>query len=144
MIVRTKSQNWDAGSSQVEFVFSIFFMLVVLLTLMELCNAVYTYVVLSDAANEGVRYAIVHSTDGGSLTSNVQNKVITYARNAFSIGTLPSSDVTVTCPDGACTVPNRVQVSVSYVYAPFAISGLRNFSINPPTMHAYAEGRLVY
>lgn len=138
---QTELRKGDAGSAQVEFAFSIFFMLVVLLTLMELCNAIYTFVVLSDAANEGVRYAIVHSSDS-NLSSDVQSKVWTYAGAAFSINS-PSQNVivSVSCPDtGGCSVPNRVEVNVSYNYAPF-ISFFKGAA--SPTMTAYAEGRLV-
>jgi Flp pilus assembly protein TadG len=138
---QTRLQKEDAGSAQVEFAFSILFMVVTLLTLMELCNAIYTFVVLSDAANEGVRYAIVHSADS-NFSSDVQTKVWTYAGAAFSINNPTQNvNVSVSCPDtGGCAVPNRVEVNVSYSYVPL-ITFFR--SATSPTMTAYAEGRLV-
>ena len=144
---KTGWRKRDAGSAMVEFTFSAFFMLVAMLTLMELCNAVYTYVVLSEAANEGMRYAIVHSTDAG-FTTNVKNKVWTYAGNAFTISA-PSSNVTVTvnCPDsgGTCpgSIPGRVQITASYPYVPF-IGVISRLGGSSPTMTAYAESRFVY
>src|SRR6185437_5336592 len=58
----------DRGQAQIEFVVSIMTILVVIFMAVELCSAVYAYVVLSDAANEGLRYAVAHSSalpDGG-------------------------------------------------------------------------------
>lgn len=137
----------DAGSAMVEFAFSALFILVAVLTLMELCNTVYTFVVLSEATNEGMRYAIVHSTDA-SFTTNVKNKVWTYSANAFTIATPSTSvTVTVTCPDngGTCpgSIPGRVQITASYPYVPF-ISVISSLGGSSPTMTAFAESRLVY
>jgi TadE-like protein len=147
----THKATWkrlDRGSAQVEFAFSALFMLVAVLTLMELCNAVYTFVVLSDAANEGVRYAVVRSSDA-NLSSDVATRVGTYASAArLSDPSNPNDnfinhDVTVSCPDGSCAVPNRVRVQISYPYADlFGIFGA--LQVTNPTMQAYAEGRMIY
>ena len=125
----------DEGAAQVEFALTILTMLVVVFMLMELCSAVYTYTVLSDAANEGLRYAIVHSKDA-NFTGNVTTKVTTYAAN--SAHDMSAMSVIVATPDGG-TPPGRVQITVSYPYVPYTI-----WMSTPPTMHAYAEGRMVY
>jgi len=108
----------------------------------ELGWLMYTYSVLADAANEGVRYAIVHS--GGDPTGTVA-KVKTFA----SISMHDTSAITVSVtfgspgvdgcgPGGSSAPPNLVCVAVAYLYIPF----LPKF-ITAPTMHAYAEGRMV-
>jgi Flp pilus assembly protein TadG len=119
----------------VEFALTILTMLVVVFMLMELCSAVYTYTVLSDAANEGLRYAIVHSSDP-SFTASVENKITTYAAN--SAHDMSGMSIAVATPDGQ-TPPGRVQITVSYPYLPYTI-----WMASPPTMHAYAEGRMMY
>jgi Flp pilus assembly protein TadG len=119
----------------VEFAFTVVPLLLVVFVLFELSSAVYAYTVLSDAANEGVRYAIVHSSDAG-LAANTQNKVTSYA--GLSLHDMTGMTVTVNTPDGL-TPPGRVQVTVSYPYVPYV-----SFMTSPPTMHAYAEGRMVY
>ena len=155
MMRRLNLRKYDKGTAQLEFAFSATFMLVALFTLLELCNAVYTFMVLSEAANEGVRYAIVHSTDA-NFTSDVTNKVTSYARNAAYLNTSNISSncgannlnfVTISCPDsgGSCpgSVPGRVEVTVCYPY--LTLSDLfRHLNVTTPTMQAYAEGRLVY
>ena len=135
----------DSGAAHVEFAMSVFMILVAMLSFVELCGAVYTYVVLSDAANEGLRYAIVRSSDG-SFVSHVQSQVTTYA--GYSVHDMRNLNVSVSCPDaggGTCpgSVPGRVQVNVSYTYVPF-VGMLIGVGNNMPTMHAFAEGRLVY
>jgi Flp pilus assembly protein TadG len=99
----------------------------------ELSWLMYTYVVLADAANEGVRYAVVHS--GGDPTGT-QSKVLAFA--GTSLHNVSGATISVTFPDGDATPPSRVLVTVSYAYIPF----LPQF-ITGPTMTAYAEGRMV-
>lgn len=124
----------ERGQAQIEFAMSIVTVLVVIFMTIELCSAVYTYVVLSDAVNEGLRYAIVNSSDTGG-TGTIA-KVTTYAAN--SLHDMSGMTVNVEYPDGQ-TVPGRVEITASYPYLPYL-----GFLGNPPTMHAYAEGRLVY
>jgi Flp pilus assembly protein TadG len=127
-----KFRHDERGAVSVEFTITFLVMMMVVLMMMELCSAIYTYVVLSDAVNEGVRYAIVNSTD----QSGTEAKVKTYA--SYSLHDVSAMSVSVTYPDGQ-NAPGRVAISLSYPYLPYI-----NFLANPPTMHAYAEGRLVY
>ena len=99
----------------------------------ELGWLMYTYSVMADAVNEGVRYAIVHS---GGDPSGTQAKVKAFATT--SMHDVSAISISVTSPDGTYTPPNRVRVTVTYTYIPF----LPKF-ITAPTMHTYAEGRMV-
>jgi Flp pilus assembly protein TadG len=134
--LRAAKRLWkeQQGSVLIEFAVSAVLVLTVLFMTLELCSAVYTYTVLADAANEGVRYAIVHSSD----TSGAITKVKTYA--AYTMHNVSQIRVSVTYPDGPSVPPNRVAVSVTYQYVPYVGA----FMKNPPTMSAYAQGRLVY
>ena len=112
-------------------------MIVVIFTVVfwifEVCWAMYTYTVLADAANEGVRYAIVHS---GGDTSGTTTRVRAFA--STSMHNVSGMTVSVAFPDGNATPPNRVQVTVTYTFVPY----LSHF-ISAPTMQTYAEGRMV-
>lgn len=124
------------GQGQIEFIVAITTVLVVVFMTIELCSAVYTYVVLSDAVNEGLRYAIVHSSDGSN--TNTVNVVTNYA--VHSLHDVSGLETAVTIGgDGTWKPPNPVTVSLTYPYVPY-ISWL---GVNP-TMHAYAQGRFVY
>jgi Flp pilus assembly protein TadG len=93
----------------------------------------YTFCVLADAANEGVRYSMVHS---GADSSGTQTTVKTFA--AASLHDVSAITTSVTFPDGSAVPPNRVKVTVTYTYLPF-LSGL----ITAPTLQTFAEGRMV-
>lgn len=60
------------GQAQVEFALVIVFLMILILSMLELVVLIHTYNVLADAAKEGVRYAVVHgnlnSTPSGTTT----------------------------------------------------------------------------
>ena len=114
-------------------------MMIVIFTLVfwviELGYFTYTYSILADAANEGVRYSIVHSGgDAAGTKTVVKNFVATSPQNVSS-----SISTSVTFPDvGGAAPPNRVVVAVTYTYVPF----FSTFT-GTTTMKTYAEGRMV-
>ena len=126
----------DRGQAQIEFVMSIMTILVVIFMAVELCSAVYAYVVLSDAANEGLRYAVAHSSalpDGGQ--SFTVAKVQSYTSKSLH----NMSAMTVSVTPSTWASGDTVTVSISYPFAPYL-----SFMTNPPTMHAYAQGKCVF
>jgi hypothetical protein len=124
----------------------------------ELIMVVYTLNVLSDAAKEGVRYAIVRGDRndpsyqvGPGSTSAVEARVRDYAR--FSLHDISTSDFVVricyppnNADDPDCTggssgtneAPNRVRVVVLYNFIPYTALPVR------PFLRAAAEGRVVF
>jgi len=99
----------------------------------ELGWLMYTYSVMANAANEGVRYSIVHSGgDAAGTEATVKNFATASLHDVTAITT------SITFPDGSAAPPNRVRVAVTYVYIPY----LPRF-ISAPTMRTYAEGRMV-
>jgi Flp pilus assembly protein TadG len=130
---QTRSQR-QRGQSLLETAMMIVVIFTVVFWIFELGWLMFTYTVMADAANEGVRYAIVHS--GGDV-SGTQARVLTFARTSLhDVSSMPAPSVTF--PDGNATPPNRVRVTVSYTYVPW----LKQF-INTPTMNTYAEGRMI-
>lgn len=121
------------GMSLLETAMMIVVIFNVVFWVFELGWLMYTYSVMADAANEGVRYAIVHS--GGDV-GGAKTRVATFART--SLHDVSAITTSVTFPDGNSAPPNRVRVTVSYTYVPW----LRQF-ITTPTMNTYAEGRMI-
>ncbi len=121
------------GQSLLETAMMLVVVFGVLFSIFELSWLMYTYSVLADAANEGVRYAIVHT---GGDPSGTQAKVKTFA--GTSMHNVSAISTSVTFPDGSATPPNRVRVTVTYTYIPY----LPQF-ITAPTMKTFAEGRMV-
>jgi len=139
----------DCGSILIEFALSVWTLLLLTFLIFEFCMTVYTYSVLSDAAREGVRYAIVHGTDSASCSgpstgcadttgSNVKTVVTGYAGVSFH--DLTNMTVTPSWPDSASTPASRVKVTINYPYV--AYLSLPGFTA--PTMQVTAEGRIVY
>jgi Flp pilus assembly protein TadG len=122
----------QSGQSLLETALMIVIVFNVVFWVFEVGWLMYTYTVMADAAHEGVRYAIVHS--GGDASGTVA-RVKTFA--ATSLHNTSAISVTVSAP-GGYTPPNVVTVTVTYTYVPWL-----NQYINTPTMHTYAEGRMV-
>ncbi len=148
--MRRSTQNRkgrERGQATVEAAISIIIVFVVTFWVFELAWLMYTYTVIADAANEGVRHAIVTSGGGGSGTqtcgggpTGTAQVVCNFAK--LSLHDVSALSVTVTFPGppaGSTTPPNPVQVQVTYTYIPY----LSTFMNPAPGMSAYAQGRMV-
>ena len=139
------------GAVQIEFVLSFLTIMFVIFGIWELIMVVYTMNVLSAAAKEGVRYAIVHGggnancsgpnppvtcTNPDPPANNVINSVKDWAR--YSFHDISALTVTVTYPDSTSEAPGRVRVQVVYTFIPFTALPIR------PTLRGVSEGRIVY
>jgi Flp pilus assembly protein TadG len=132
MLPQTRSRR-QRGQSLLETAMIIVVIFTVVFWVFELGWLMFTHTVMADAANEGVRYAVVHS---GGDASGTQSRVATFAQT--SLHDVRAISTSVTFPDGNATPPNRVRVIVSYTYVPW----LKQF-ITTPTMNTYAEGRMI-
>src|SRR5215813_3359132 len=92
------------GQSLLETAVMIIVIFTVVFWVFEVAWLMYTYTVMADAANEGVRYAIVHSSDASDWSATKQRVKDFSATSLHDVSAL-QVDVT---PTGA-TVPNSVQ-----------------------------------
>lgn len=120
------------GQSLLETAMMIVVTFTIVFWVFELGWLMYTYTVMADAANEGVRYAVVHSGDN---TSAIQSKVTTFAQT--SLHDVSGITVNVSYPNGTAP-PNTVTVTVTYTFVPW-LSGY----ISTPTMQTFAEGKMI-
>lgn len=141
----------QSGQAPVEFAFIMVFLVVFLLSFLEITALLYTYSVLADSAKEGVRFGVVHGTssltcngpggaagvtcDGGA--TGVKTAVTTYASS--SLHSTAAMTVTPSYPDGTSTPSSRVRVVVSYPYEPFFGLGWPTVTVN-----AASEGRIAF
>ncbi len=149
MLRRLRSrQNPERGATMIEFTLSILVIFFLVFWIWEMVMAIYTYAVLSDAAKEGVRYAIVYGKSRGtgacsgpgctdSSAVNVINVVKDYA--TYSLRDISAITVTVAYPDGNCDPNSLVTVSVAYDYIPWL-----NLPWAAPRLRTGAQGRIVY
>lgn len=120
------------GQSLLETAMMIVVIFTIVFWVFELGWLMYTYTVMADAANEGVRYAVVHSGDN---TSAIQSDVTAFAQT--SLHDVSGIAVSVSYPNGTAP-PNTVTVTVTYTFVPW-LSGY----ISTPTMQTFAEGRMI-
>jgi len=137
------------GSALLEFSLSVWTLFLLTFLIFEFCMTIYTYSVLSNAAREGVRYAVVHGTDNSSCSGpssgcgDTTGSAVTAVVNGYAAVSFHDTSamvVTPSWPDGSSTPSSRVVVTISYPYV--AYLNLPMFT--PPTMQVTAEGRIVY
>src|SRR5271157_1689180 len=127
------------GSSMIETALSLMITLVMIFSIIEFCSAIYTYVVLQEAANEGMRYAIVNANN---IPEAVRRTKI-YAGyslhnvDAMTVTAVPS--ICGTCTPVCATALNGTPgcpliISISYPYLPY----LAWIMPQPPTMTAHS------
>jgi len=141
------------GQAAVEFALTIVFVIFVVFWAIELIMMIYTYVVLAEAAKEGVRYAIVHGSNNSIRSGPTcpcpaidgppgTGVVKTTAK--WSLHDTSGMTVTVTYLDNAgnpapnVDPPTLVRIVVSYPYRAFFSFGWTNL-----TVRAAASGRIV-
>src|SRR5712691_2311162 len=91
--MKSSPKKRQAGQAAVEFALIIVFLVVFLLSFIEITALLYTYSVLADSAKEGVRYGVVHGTlssacNGPDAGCDVGFTVVTGAVATYAKGSL--------------------------------------------------------
>src|ERR1043165_1897066 len=97
------------GQSLLETALMIVVIFNVVFWIFEVGWLTYTHSVMADAANEGVRHAIVRS---GGDRAGTKAAVLAFAK--ISLHNTSAIDVQVNFPDGSAAPPNQVEVVVTY------------------------------
>ncbi len=146
---RARARCREDGQATLEMVVSLTVIFSLVFWLFELCMFTYTCSVLNDAAQEGVRYAIMHGTDSSVCSgpdtvctnqtpySNVQ-AVVTAVASA-SLHNTSAMTVTVSYRNSTAATGNPVAVRVAYTYVPYLnFPGLAN------TLTFTSQGQILY
>jgi hypothetical protein len=139
----------DGGQATLEILVSLTVAFSLIFWLFELCMFSYTCSVLNSAAQEGVRYAIMHGIDSSVCSgpdtlctnqapySNVQAVVTTEA--SASLHNTSAMTVTVSYPNSTAAIGNPVAVKVTYTYVPYLnFPGLAN------ALTFTSQGKILY
>jgi Flp pilus assembly protein TadG len=135
----------EHGQAIVEFTMVIGFLVILVISILEMSLFLYNYAVLTDAAKEGVRYAIVHGSSTGTAmsgtaetppwspcstaaTGGVLSAVQAYA--AASVHSTSGMNVDLCYPDGNNNPGSAVQVNVSYLYSPLFLTNWATVTIS--------------
>jgi Flp pilus assembly protein TadG len=128
LVSHPRAGKYQQGQATLETIVSLVVTFSLIFWLFELCMFSYTCSVLNDAAQEGVRYAIMHGTDssicsgpdaGCSDHSPYANitAVVTNAASA-SLHNLSAMTVNVTYANSTAAIGSPVAVVVVYTYVP--------------------------
>jgi Flp pilus assembly protein TadG len=133
----TSAARAEHGATLVELAVSLVVFIVLLFGVIELCLLLYTYHIVTDAAREGTRYAIVRGSTWGTSCANAGSSACTASSAQISsyVRSLPGvpTNVTVT-PECAPAIGgtftttltncnaqgNVIQVNVTYNF-PFSV-----------------------
>lgn len=130
------------GAVQIEFILSFLITIFIMFAMWELIMIVHTMNVLSDAAKEGIRCAVVSGRSCNTVPTGcpfdpdkIKCRVWSYARLSFH----DMSGLTITMtPSTIPAAGERVRIVVSYPFIPFTALPFN------PTIPAAAEGRVVF
>jgi Flp pilus assembly protein TadG len=141
------------GQAAVEFALTILVVIFVVFWAIELIMMIYTYVVLAEAAKEGVRYAIVHGSNNSLRSGPVcpcpaidgpPGTGVVKSTAKWSLHDTSTMTVTVSYLDNSgnpatnVEPPTMVRVVVSYPYRAFF-----SFGWTALTVRAAAQGRIM-
>jgi len=119
----SRSNNWlrrrsyQRGQTMAELAVSATVLFILLFAIIEMGIVIYYYNMVSSAAREAVRYAIVHPTD----TTGIENAAINSAPFLTSIDI--TVNVSVTDPNDSSKKDARVAISYTYaLHIPFLSS----------------------
>ncbi len=116
----TPLENNEKGQSLVEFAFSLVFLLILLAGIADLGRALFTYLALRDAAQEGALYASLNPTQTSAIKDRVYNA-------SDHVRDLSSELIITVSLDGAACAGNGVTVKVTHTNFPITMPFLGTF-----------------
>jgi Flp pilus assembly protein TadG len=99
----------QAGQSMIEFAFTLVIILILLVGVVDLGRAIFTYLALRDAAQEGASFASYNPSDTTGITARVCNS----SNMVSDLCTSPGINTQINVLGSACS-GNGIQVRVSF------------------------------
>ena len=112
MIKKMFSLNsYESGQSMVEFAISLTVIMMLLAGAVEFGIALFQFVQLRDAAQEGALYGSIHPGDDTNITARIQSA----SQSPIDLQNDPDVDIAINYPDGAPNCEGKgIEVVVSY------------------------------
>jgi len=108
---RTYPQTTERGQSLVEFAISLTVIMMLLAGAVEFGIALFQFVQLRDAAQEGALYGSIHPGDD----TNIEARIRSASLSPINLQNDPDVTIVITYPDGAPNCEGKgIQVEVSY------------------------------
>jgi Flp pilus assembly protein TadG len=130
LIFKSKKNHSQSGQSFVEFAFGFMILIVMVVGIVDLSRAIFTYMALRDAAQEGALVGSINPGNQSLITERINN-------NSDLINSLIADpdtdiDVQITVFGAACT-GNSIRVAITY----------NNFPITMPFLGALIGKQIV-
>lgn len=142
MLPRVRIKDDQRGTALIEFALILPFLLVIAFTVVDLSRAFWYRSVLTSAAREGARAAILLGTPGDTTGADYGH-VVDRVNDVLSDYGLTSSRVQVEGPDGSQQVAITVQSNFTWLY----LGALNSFSpgmfTNPQPLTASAVMQMI-
>ena len=114
-----KKIKFERGQSLVEFAISLVIILWLLAGAVEFGIALFQYIQLRDAAQEGALYGSINPLD----ETGIENRVKAASSSPIELATDPDVDIQITYPNTTKCVADGIKVRVEYphkIFMPFA------------------------
>jgi Flp pilus assembly protein TadG len=109
MYSKSKTSRFEQGQGLVEFAAAGMLLLVVIVGMLDLGRALFTFITLRDAAQEGATYGSINPTDLAAIESRVRGTT----DHPVNLADKSEVDVKITVAGAACA-GNGVTVEVTY------------------------------
>jgi Flp pilus assembly protein TadG len=121
-ITKQPSSNSERGQSLVEFAFGAVVLLILLSVIVDGARALFTYLSMRDAAQEGALYASYMPTDSAGIINRVRSTSTLMGGMGGSITITTSPTVTGKfCMGTTSSVPHGITVRIDYSAFPLAM-----------------------
>ncbi len=116
--IHSNQDHPEKGQSLVEFSVILVIVLLLLSGVFDLGRALYVYMSLRDAAQEGALYGSVNPNDTSGIRSRASNSSNSLQSFSYISGANITTDISVT---GSACVGNAITVKVSYTNFPITM-----------------------
>jgi Flp pilus assembly protein TadG len=117
-----RMRRGEGGQSLVEFALSLVFLLVLLTGVVDAARALYAYLSMRDAAQEGALYASINPSSATGTCSAPTNPIIQRVCSSSDYMNGLGAAITVTStPTGAPCLGSTIKVSINYPNFPLVM-----------------------
>ena len=122
MIKNQQSQRSERGQSLVEFSLGMVFLLVLVVGITDTARAMFTYLSMRDAAQEGALFGSVNPVDSAAIEARVRNSSNTMSGLGASVNVTIEPTITgKLCMGSTGGEAHGIQVTISYPSFPLTM-----------------------
>ncbi len=126
----------EKGQSLLELAFSMILLLLILAGIVDLGRAIYTLMVMQDAAEEGITFGVAFPGECDEIEDRVQNNLLNYGTVPYTVNVMfrePAPYPGGTAGALSACVPN----APAHICDEMVIEVTRNFGISMPFLGAF-------